>query len=97
MLFFKKYKYLFVISLIKIQLQLSYILALSSVACMRGSHMLPVDTTVSFPLLAFLNQMAPIARFIDKFVPLLHAQQEHMSGGRYPADVAVHAKSESCV
>lgn len=50
--------------------------------CMRGSHTLSVDNTVSSPLLAFLNQMAPIARFIDKFVPLLHAQQEHMSGGR---------------
>nr|XP_053638133.1 glycoprotein-N-acetylgalactosamine 3-beta-galactosyltransferase 1-like [Cherax quadricarinatus] len=30
---------------------------------------------------AFLNQMAPITRFIDKFVPILHAQQEYMSGG----------------
>lgn len=59
--------------------------------------MLSVDTTVSFPLLAFLNQMAPIARFIDNFVPLLHAQQEHISGGRYPIDVTVYAKSDSHV
>ncbi|XP_071549546.1 glycoprotein-N-acetylgalactosamine 3-beta-galactosyltransferase 1-like isoform X2 [Panulirus ornatus] len=30
---------------------------------------------------AFLNPMAPITRFIDKFVPILHAHQEYMSGG----------------
>lgn len=41
-----------------------------------------VDTSVSLSFLAYLNQMAPIARFIDKFVPLLHALQEYMSGGR---------------
>lgn len=50
--------------------------------CMTIPLMSSVDTSVSLSFLAYLNQMAPIARFIDKFVPLLHALQEYMSGGR---------------